>query len=433
MPAGKRAFLQGVAFWGVVLGLCYLGLRYALPCFLPLVLGAIMAAALHPAAAGLCRRLGWRYRPCAVLVAVAALTLLGLLLWGIGGVVVRQGSALLPQIPAFYRETLLPLAEELREKWQTLQQGRAGGGWGTSLEEVLQNAVTSLSRRVVGWLGGIASSLPSILFTLTFTVLSTIFFLQDYAGITGFIVRSLPGRWLRPMVESKRYLLGAVQKVLFAYLCIMFITFGEITLGLWLLRVPYFAAIAFAIALLDILPFIGSGLFLIPWGAYHLLISAGGGTAAALRGGDGGADVAGAADRGRADRAAPAGDPDGDVCRTEDFWVLGAAAGPAGDDAAAASAAGRLPAGGGVGPFLFGWGGAESWPRAPRWPPEAARPRGRGAAPRFPRRNAAGRGARKVRRALVGEEAEARLRWGRDREKPPRIGWKAEAQPLDSL
>ena len=89
----------------------------ALPCFLPLVLGAIMAAALHPAAAGLCRRLGWRYRPCAVLVAVAALTLLGLMLWGIGGVVVRQGSALLPQIPAFYRETLLPLAEELREKY----------------------------------------------------------------------------------------------------------------------------------------------------------------------------------------------------------------------------------------------------------------------------------------------------------------------------
>ena len=72
------------------------------------------------------------------------------MLWGIGGVVVRQGSALLPQIPAFYRETLLPLAEELREKWQTLQQGRAGGGWGTSLEEVLQNAVTTLSRRA-GW------------------------------------------------------------------------------------------------------------------------------------------------------------------------------------------------------------------------------------------------------------------------------------------
>ena len=129
MPAGKRAFLQGVAFWGVVLGLCYLGLRYALPCFLPLVLGAVMAAALHPAAAGLCRRLGWRYRPCAVLVAVAALTLLGLMLWGSGsgGAAGKRPAA---ADPGLYRETLLPLAEELREKWQTLQQGRAGGGWG---------------------------------------------------------------------------------------------------------------------------------------------------------------------------------------------------------------------------------------------------------------------------------------------------------------
>ena len=273
MSPVKRAFLQNVIFWGVLVGLCYLGLRYALPCFLPLVLGALLAAALHPAATGLCRRLGWRYRPCAVLVAVAALTVLGLLLWGIGGLVVRQSSALLPQLPLFYRQTVLPLIETLQERLQSLRQGRAAGGWGISAEVLLQNAVTSLSRRVVAWLGGLASSLPSILLTLTFTVLSTIFFLQDYAVITGLVVRSLPGRLLRPIVESKRFMLGAVQKVLFAYLCIMFITFGEIALGLWLLRVPYFAAIAFVIALLDILPFIGSGLFLIPWGAYHLLFS----------------------------------------------------------------------------------------------------------------------------------------------------------------
>ena len=93
MSPARRAFLQNVAFWGVLIGLSYLGLRYALPCFLPLVLGAVLGSALHPAAAGLCQRTGWRYRPCAVLVAVAALTGLGLLLWGIGGLVIRQGSA----------------------------------------------------------------------------------------------------------------------------------------------------------------------------------------------------------------------------------------------------------------------------------------------------------------------------------------------------
>ncbi|MFR3992670.1 MAG: AI-2E family transporter [Angelakisella sp.] len=272
MPAGKRAFLQGVAFWGVVLGLCYLGLRYALPCFLPLVLGAVMAAALHPAAAGLCRRLGWRYRPCAVLVAVAALTLLGLMLWGSGEWWCGR------EAPCCRRSRPLPG-----------DAAAAGGGTAGKVAD----APAGAGRRRMGDLpGGGAAKCGDLSFPAGgglaggHCFLAAINFihhdlygafhhllLQDYAGITGFIVRSLPGRWLRPMVESKRYLLGAVQKVLFAYLCIMFITFGEITLGLWLLRVPYFAAIAFAIALLDILPSIGSGLFLIPWGAYHLLIS----------------------------------------------------------------------------------------------------------------------------------------------------------------
>ena len=271
MSSGKRRFLQNVAFWGVLLGLCYLGLRYALPCFLPLVVGALLASALHPAATRLCRGLGWRYRPCAVIVAVVSLTALGLLLWGVGGLLVRQGSALLPQLPRFFQETLLPLLEDLEEKWSILLQRRDAAGWTGSLETVLQNAVSSLSGQLLSWLGGFVAALPSILFTCVFTVLSTVFFLQDYAHITGLIVRSLPGRLLRPMVESKRFMLGAVRKVLFAYLCIMLITFAEITLGLWLLRVPYFAVIAFIIALLDILPFIGSGLFLIPWGLFHLL------------------------------------------------------------------------------------------------------------------------------------------------------------------
>ena len=188
-----------------------------------------------------------------------------------GGLLVRQGSALLPQLPRFFQETLLPLLEDLEEKWSSLLQRRDAAGWTGSLETVLQNAVSSLSGQLLSWLGGFVAALPSILFTCVFTVLSTVFFLQDYAHITGLIVRSLPGRLLRPMVESKRFMLGAVRKVLFAYLCIMLITFAEIALGLWLLRVPYFAVVAFVIALLDILPFIGSGLFLIPWGLFHLL------------------------------------------------------------------------------------------------------------------------------------------------------------------
>ena len=69
------ALMMGGGFWGVVLGLCYLGLRYALPCFLPLVLGAVMAVfstnLKYILACSSLSQIGF------ILVGVAMLTLLG--------------------------------------------------------------------------------------------------------------------------------------------------------------------------------------------------------------------------------------------------------------------------------------------------------------------------------------------------------------------
>ena len=65
--------------------------------------------------------------------------------------------------------------------------------------------------------------------------------------------------------------MATVRQVLKAYLLIMAVTFGEISLGLWLLRVDYYLVIGLAVAVLDILPVLGSGSILIPWGIWTLL------------------------------------------------------------------------------------------------------------------------------------------------------------------
>lgn len=245
--------------------------RELLPAVLPLLLGGALAALLHPAAAGLCDRLGCGYRLAAVLTAVSAALLLGLFLWGLGGVLITQGSALLEKLPDFLNETMLPLAEEAEVWWEERMALFPGGlplgeGTGRSLGETAGEIFSFLSAKLLAAAGSFLSALPGTLLTLSFTVLSAFLFLMDYRRVTSFLIRILPAKTLRPLVESKRFLIGSVRKVVAAYLSIMLITFGEISLGLWLLRVPYFAVIGFGIALLDILPFIGSGLILIPWG-----------------------------------------------------------------------------------------------------------------------------------------------------------------------
>lgn len=263
--------------WAAVILLVYAGLRYALPCFLPLLLGGILAAVLHPPAMWLCGRIGCAYRPCAVAVATLALSALGLILWALGGLIYAQGSALILKLPAFYRETAVPFLDGLqgflaKAEGHFHTAGAASAGWASSAGATLGEMVTAFSGRMLGWAGSLVSALPSGMLTVSFTVLSTYLFLMDYRRIASFAIRILPASTLRPLVESKRFLLGKVEKVISAYLLILVITFIEITLGLWLLRVPYFAVIGLTIALLDILPFIGSGMVLIPWGLLTLFV-----------------------------------------------------------------------------------------------------------------------------------------------------------------
>ena len=56
-----------------------------------------------------------------------------------------------------------------------------------------------------------------------------------------------------------------------AYMLIMTITFGELLLGLLFLRVDYAVLIALVVAVLDILPIIGTGTILIPWGIIEII------------------------------------------------------------------------------------------------------------------------------------------------------------------
>ena len=57
-----------------------------------------------------------------------------------------------------------------------------------------------------------------------------------------------------------------VWKMVRAYTVIVAVTFLELLAGLWLLGFQYVLPVAAAIALLDILPLIGTGTILVPWG-----------------------------------------------------------------------------------------------------------------------------------------------------------------------
>ncbi len=233
---------------------------------------------MRPAARWLSRRTGLGKRAASTLCLAVCWAGTGVALWWLGSLAFSQGAALLERLPGWYRQGFLPAARQAGVQAMHFL-GRLGGpeartalqGVAARMEPVLQQSVSSLSARALAAVGGFAGRLPAVALACSFTVLSSFFILPDYEEIGAFLLGQLPPRLAGPARASKDFLLSTVRQVLKAYLLIMVITFGEISLGLWLLRVDYYLIIGLAVAVLDILPVIGSGSILVPWGLWLLL------------------------------------------------------------------------------------------------------------------------------------------------------------------
>jgi sporulation integral membrane protein YtvI len=274
---GREKFIRSVCFWLAVAVVFVAARRLVLPCLLPFLWGWLAAALVRPWAGWLTRRTPLGRKSASVLALLLFWTGAGALLWWLAATAFTQGAALLERLPAWYENSFLPALQRAGQEALGFL-GRMGPGAASGVRAaadrmapILQEGISTLSARVLSGAGTLAGQLPGFALACSFTVLSSFFILLDYESIGAFLLRQLPRRLAEPVRDSRVFLAETVRQVLRAYLLIMFITFGEISLGLWFLRVDYYLIIGLAVAVLDILPVLGSGSVLIPWGLWTLL------------------------------------------------------------------------------------------------------------------------------------------------------------------
>lgn len=274
----RERFVRWMVFWAAALGAAWAARRFLLPCLGPFLAGWAAAALLRPWARWLSGHSFLGKKAASVVTLLAFWAGAGVLVWWLGTAAFSQGAALLERLPGWYQRAFLPTAREMGEQAMHIL-GRMGGpeaettlrGMGDRLGPLLQESVSALSTRALGAAGSLAGRLPGALLACSFALLSSFFILPEYEEIGAFLLGQLPPRMAGTVRDSKDFLVATVRQVLKAYLLIMAVTFGEISLGLWLLRVDYYLIIGLAVAVLDILPVLGSGSVLVPWGLWTLL------------------------------------------------------------------------------------------------------------------------------------------------------------------
>ena len=164
--------------------------------------------------------------------------------------------------------------DALRDFFEKLLGGGLFGGifdtLGERVADVFYELLISLATRlgsiVTSWVGAV----PKILLFIVITVISSVYFALDLERVNATVKKILPKAVSAWLSDLRRGAFRTGVRYLRSYLILMMLTFIIMLVGLMLLGRPYAVLLAFVIAIADVLPVIGVGSILIPWGIYEI-------------------------------------------------------------------------------------------------------------------------------------------------------------------
>ena len=270
----KKKFLVNCLFFAVIAALVYCIFKFMFVYIFPFAIGLMVSMVVQKPAATLHRRTKIPKGICMMtLVIVLYLVIMFLVSALVYGLYTWLASLVqaIPGVMATVNGALKIVNSSISSFISKLPVGIQG-----TLAELPSGAITNAGSGLAGWLAeiaaGIVSGIPSAILGVVITVIASAFIAKDYTRVVTFLGDQLPPRVWDVVLASKHILFKNVFKMLRGYALLMTITFIELTLTMLIIGYGKDAfALAALIAVIDILPVLGTGAVLIPWGIVSLI------------------------------------------------------------------------------------------------------------------------------------------------------------------
>lgn len=274
----KKKFIMDIGFIITVYAVAYFLFKYVLKWLMPFVLGFLIAFTLKPITESITKITGIKRKGVSIVVVGMFYFLIVVIIWFLVSFLWNQTTELVKVMPALYFNRIEPLLFNLNnlvvENAKLISPDLADSLSSIIISglQYLASVVRNISIYLVSAVTNIISNIPLYLISVIFTIVLSVFISVEYREITSFIKRQLPDDFNSNFAEARKFLSGTLLKMIKAYSIILTITFLEMLIGLSILRVKYALPIAAIVAILDILPLIGTGGILIPWAIIELIL-----------------------------------------------------------------------------------------------------------------------------------------------------------------
>ena len=142
----------------------------------------------------------------------------------------------------------------------------------SNMESSIGEFMTTMASPLLGVAGEMAKNIPNLLVMMIFMFLAAYFFIADKDKVNQLFKSLIP----QAVVEKFLWLKTMFSRAVGGYFIAQFKIMGVIAIILWIglivLKVKYALLWAVIIAMLDFLPFFGTGFVIWPWSVYELVI-----------------------------------------------------------------------------------------------------------------------------------------------------------------
>lgn len=290
----RKGFIINFIYACIFIGIYYCAVKFALAYVFPFLFASAIAVTLQRPVNAIKRKLHIKsHSAVAVLLVVLITGLVVGVLYGIAAIIFdelkeflsflfSQFSSvdtfladiekrlvdLVSKLPASLSATVAGYIKDFFANLSSNTSGAAeSGGFDLSM----------LSAPISGaW--NVVKGIPSVVVSALVTVISCVFVTADYENIKELVFGMLSKERGEKLRSSKRTVTRGVGKLFKAYATIMLITFSEMFLGLYLMKLigvykgGYIAIIAFVTCVVDIIPVLGTGTVLIPWAVISMVL-----------------------------------------------------------------------------------------------------------------------------------------------------------------
>ncbi len=298
----KRSVIINVVYYSMLAAAAILFFRYGLGIFMPIIIAFIFASLLQRPKRFFIQKTPLKKGAAAALCVFLLLVLIGAIVALIGVraaqeirgfidyMMIRLQDVdsfvtsvenicmnLITKLPNVFEE---PLKESSFALFSEIREYLAG-----QTDKLPEQISGSLSNSFsFSWitkpLSGVVSTatkLPSFFIAFVITIAASCFMTADYEMISEFIDAQLSPRQSESYKKAKKHLKSSLSKMGKAYLLIICVTCTELLIGLSLLKIfgiykaGYIVLISVAVAIVDIIPVLGTGTILIPWAVISLI------------------------------------------------------------------------------------------------------------------------------------------------------------------